>query len=66
VPLSLGTLSAASITQPDTLGQRWRKHRTRRDANVWMVYAIKCIVHYHHHTMSQQMTPKSSRLANSS
>ena len=43
----------------------WRMLRTRRDPNVWMVYAIKCIVHYHHHTMSQQMTPESSRLANS-
>ena len=43
----------------------WRMLRTRRDPNVWMVYAIKCIVHYHHHTMSEQMTPESSRLANS-
>jgi len=30
-----------------------------------MVYAINCIVHYHPRTMSQQLTPESSRLSNS-
>jgi len=42
----------------------WRMLRQRREPQVWMVYAIKCVIHYHHYTMSQQMTSESARLVN--
>ncbi|MFM7035068.1 MAG: radical SAM protein [Planctomycetia bacterium] len=29
--------------------------RRRRDPAVWMVYAIKCAIHFHHHGMAQRM-----------
>lgn len=36
--------------------------RTRTEPSVWMVYAIKCIAHYHHHTMADDMhTPPARR-----
>lgn len=41
-----------------------RMLRQRREPQVWMVYAIKCVIHYHHYTMSRQMTPESSTLVN--
>ncbi|NBW96219.1 MAG: DUF4070 domain-containing protein [Planctomycetia bacterium] len=42
----------------------WRILRERREPQVWFVYAIKCVIHYHHHAMSRQMTPDASRLVN--
>ena len=30
--------------------------RTRRDPAVWFAYIVKCAMHYHHHTMSEQMS----------
>jgi len=42
----------------------WRMLRARPEPSVWMVYAMKCMIHYHHHSMAQEMTPESSRLVN--
>ena len=29
-----------------------------------MLSAIKCMIHYHHHTMARQMRPETSRAVN--
>ena len=42
----------------------WRMLWARPEPNVWMVYAIKCIIHYHHHRLASEMTPESPHLVN--
>ena len=42
----------------------WKMLRTRAEPSVWMVYAIKCITHYHHHTMAGEMHNPSGRPTN--
>lgn len=37
-------------------GRMLRLVRRRFDPAVWMVYAIKCAIHFHHHGMSLRMT----------
>jgi radical SAM superfamily enzyme YgiQ (UPF0313 family) len=38
----------------------WR----RPDPSVWMVYAIKCVIHFHHHAMAGRMAEPSARPVN--
>jgi len=38
----------------------WR----RPDPSVWMVYAIKCVIHFHHHAMAERMAESSARPVN--
>jgi radical SAM superfamily enzyme YgiQ (UPF0313 family) len=42
-----------------------RMLKQRRDPGVWFVYAIKCGMHYHHHTMANQMANEEMRLVSS-
>jgi radical SAM superfamily enzyme YgiQ (UPF0313 family) len=42
-----------------------RMLRRRPDPVVLFVYLIKCVVHYHHYTMSQQMSGTARQLVNS-
>ena len=42
----------------------WRICRRRLDPQVWFVCAVKCVIHYHHHTMSREMAPGSRRVVN--
>lgn len=67
---ALGAFTRLMLTVPDpalrrVYGRRFQRMlRARREPQVWMVYAIKCVIHYHHYTMSRQMTPESTRLVN--
>ncbi len=42
-----------------------RLMRARRDPAVWFVYLIKCAMHYHHYTMTREMTETPAALVNS-
>lgn len=42
----------------------FRLVRMRPDPVVMFAYMLKCVIHYHHYTMAQQMTSKESRLVN--
>lgn len=67
---ALGAFARLMVTVRDPALRRVYSRRFRRmlwsrpEPNVWMVYAIKCVIHYHHHTMARQMTPGASRLVN--
>lgn len=41
-----------------------RMLRSRPDPAVLFAYLVKCVMHYHHHTMAQQMTTQESQLVN--
>jgi hypothetical protein len=43
----------------------WRLVRARPDTNVWVVYLIKCMMHYHQYTLARQMAAGDSRVVNS-
>ncbi|MEI6240489.1 MAG: B12-binding domain-containing radical SAM protein [Planctomycetia bacterium] len=67
---ALGAFTRLMLTVHDptlrrVYGRRfWQMLRERHEPQVWMVYAIKCVIHYHHYTMSRQMTPEATRLVN--
>ncbi len=42
-----------------------RLMRARWDPAVWFVYLIKCAMHYHHYTLSRQMTAPAATVVNS-
>jgi len=41
-----------------------RLFRQRPDPPVLFAYLLKCVIHYHHYTLAQQMTRRESRLVN--
>ena len=43
----------------------WRLVKARPDANLALLYVIKCALHYHHHTMARQMARGHSPVCNS-
>jgi radical SAM superfamily enzyme YgiQ (UPF0313 family) len=43
----------------------WRLVKARPETNVWVVYLIKCLMHYHHYTLARQMETGDSRVVNS-
>jgi radical SAM superfamily enzyme YgiQ (UPF0313 family) len=43
----------------------WRLLRSRRDPNLAMLYLFKCAMHYHQHTMAEEMARAGSRVINS-
>jgi radical SAM superfamily enzyme YgiQ (UPF0313 family) len=43
----------------------WRLVKARPDANLALLYVIKCALHYHHHTMARQMARGHSPVYNS-
>jgi radical SAM superfamily enzyme YgiQ (UPF0313 family) len=43
----------------------WRLMKSRWQTDLWMVYLIKCLMHYHHYTLARQMETGDSRLVNS-
>jgi radical SAM superfamily enzyme YgiQ (UPF0313 family) len=43
----------------------WRLVKKRPDPNLLTLYLVKCGLHYHQHTMAQQMTSASGRVVNS-
>lgn len=67
---ALGVFTRLMLTVRDPTLRRiyrqrfWRVLRKRHEPQVWMVYAIKCVIHYHHYTMSRQMTPEAATLVN--
>jgi hypothetical protein len=56
---------------PETLLRReyrrrlWRLVKTRPDANLALLYVIKCALHYHHHTMAREIAHGHSPVYNS-
>jgi len=67
---ALGAFARLMLTVRDprlraVYARRFRGLLSRRpDPQVWMVYAIKCVIHYHHYTMSREMTPEAQALTN--
>ncbi len=43
----------------------WRLLRKHREPATLFVYLLKCAIHYHHYTMTQQMTTDAARIVNS-
>ena len=42
----------------------WRLVRSRPEPEVWMVYALKCVIHYHHQRMARQMDAEQAQVVN--
>lgn len=42
----------------------WNVLRRRPDPAVLLAYLLKCVMHYHHHTMAQQMSAPAGELVN--
>ncbi|MBI3464855.1 MAG: B12-binding domain-containing radical SAM protein [Planctomycetes bacterium] len=67
---SIGVLFSLMLNVKDPhLRQVYRRRvlrlvRRRPDPAVIFAYVLKCVIHYHHYTMAQQMTNKESRLVN--
>jgi hypothetical protein len=43
----------------------WRLLRARPDPNLLVLYLLKCAMHYHQHTLAQQMAAEGSQVVNS-
>ena len=68
--LALGLLARLMWTIPQaSLRKEYRKRivrliRVNRDPSVLFVYVIKCAMHYHHYTLSTNMSDKRSTVVN--
>jgi radical SAM superfamily enzyme YgiQ (UPF0313 family) len=43
----------------------WRLMRARPAPNLWVLFVLKCLMHYHHYTLVRQMEAEGSRVVNS-
>jgi hypothetical protein len=67
---ALGLLARLSRRIPDPRLRReymrriWRLVQVRRDPGVLWIYVVKCLLHYHAHTMAQGMVERGSHVIN--